>query len=230
MKKGYLLIADILGFSNIVKNLSDADLTIRINDWTNLLKQLSEKHKLFNFQLLSDTLFLCVEGHDEKDLERLIVYCQDLMEAAIIKSIPIKGAITYGQFEWGDYIYGKPVIEAHEIESKQNWLGITLQPKIPNADKLFTNSKLVVYPTPMKSGPVKLMPVLTWDIPDFNSLILLLSKNGLAKEGEVFEWQWAEKIKNTIEFRIYLKILKKNNLEPNSFYGFLPTQIIELNL
>ena len=44
MKTGYLLIADILGFSNIVKNVPNEKLDERMNDWTSLIKDLGNEH------------------------------------------------------------------------------------------------------------------------------------------------------------------------------------------
>lgn len=55
---GQILIADILGFSNIVRNLNGEELNSRIKDWTDLVDGLSKKYELKEYQLLSDTLFL----------------------------------------------------------------------------------------------------------------------------------------------------------------------------
>lgn len=231
MKTGYLLIADILGFGNIIKNVSDDELSERISEWTTLVKELGAKHGLMNFQLLSDTLFLFVEGDNEELFETLVLYCQDLLQEGIKKSLPIKGAITFGKIDWGDFIYGKAVIEAHNLEIKQNWIGITLNGNVPHIEKNYGVNKIVCYTPPMKSSDIKIYPVITWDIPDFSTLASLTTMKGLTKKGEVLGWSWGEKIRNTIEFRVYLKMLKTSNFSGETFKGgFLPIEIIDMNI
>lgn len=230
MKTGYLLIADILGFSNIIKNVADRELNARIEDWTKLVKTLGEKYNFRNYQLLSDTLFLSVDSSENSSLERLISYSQDLLSLGLQKFIPIKGAISYGNYEWSKSIYGKAVIDAHEIESSENWIGISLISGIPRIEKQWSTNKVICYPTPMKSGRIQLFPVVAWDVPNFDTLVKQTIGKGLTKEGDVFNWSWAEKIKNTLEFKFYLDTLKRENQTGEHFFGMLPIQSIELNL
>jgi hypothetical protein len=226
MKTGYLLIADILGFSNIIRNVPNKELNERMSDWTNLIKELGKEFGFTDYQLLSDTLFLSVEGSDNETFEKLIHYCQKLLSGGLEKFLPIKGALTYGEYEWGDFIYGKAIITGHEIESSQNWIGVTLQNGIPNTKSHWSPSKIICYPPPMKGGKIKLYPVIAWAVPDYDTLIKQTIGKGLTIEGEQLNWSWAEKIRNTIEFKIYLDILKKENKTGEQFSYMMPIQAI----
>jgi len=56
-----------------------------------------------------------------------------------------------------------------------------------------------------------------------------LSRNGLTRTGDVLGWDWGHKIGNTIQFRLYLKLLKVTAVSTNVFRGFHPIEAIELN-
>jgi hypothetical protein len=230
MKTGYLLIADILGFSNIIKNVSDSELNARIGDWTTLIKELGNRYNFTDYQLLSDTLFLSVASSDNETFKRLIHYCQELLSEGLEKFIPIKGALTFGNYEWSEFIYGKAIIDGHEIESSQNWIGITLQHGIPNTENHWSPDKIICYPPPMKGGKMELFPVIAWAVPNTETLIKQTVGKGLIKDGEVLNWNWGEKIRNTIEFKIYLDMLKKRQQTGQYFHGMMPIQVIDLIL
>ena len=230
MKTGYILIADILGFSNIVRNLEDRELEIRIKDWINLIKTLSDKYEFKEYKLLSDTLFLSCEGNQKPLFENLVNFSIELLDQGLDRMIPIKGSITYGNYEWGDLIYGKPIIEGHMLENNQNWIGITLQNDVPNVDELWDNRKIVCYPSPMKTGVIRLHPVIAWNPPSSEQIIIKTTNKGLVKPKEYMEWTWADKIKNTVDFKIYIEILRSMGANGKEFNGFLPFQTIELNI
>lgn len=124
--EGYILITDILEFSKIIKNLSDQNLSEKIKIWPNLIKTLISRHQEFKYSLLSDTLFVTAPSTPE-GLHTLIEFAKKLLEEALNKSFPLRGAISHGSYEWAsDMIYGKAVLKAHELEKNQQWIGITL--------------------------------------------------------------------------------------------------------
>jgi len=226
MQTGYILIADILGFSNIISNLDDKKLSERVEEWINLVRFLTAKHEIESYQLLSDTIFVAINGTETEHLTKIIEFGKTLLNESLKIDIPIKGAITYGSFSWGELIYGKPIIEAHNLEMNQNWIGITLNSGIPHAEECFNINTLVTYPTPMKKGVIKLYPVIVWDDYSFEDLSKMTVNRGLAMEGEHLSWPWAEKIRNTAEFFLYLKFLKSQSLSCDKFYGLSPIQSI----
>lgn len=96
MKTGYFLIADILGFSQIVTNLTFEELDKRINEWVILVKETAAKYEIKEYQLLSDTLFLSIEGQDNNSFKVLINFCKELLVCGgLEKSIPIKGSYNF---------------------------------------------------------------------------------------------------------------------------------------
>lgn len=230
MKKGYFLIVDILGFSNIVNNLPSIELSVRIQEWVDLVKELTSKFKIERFQLMSDTLFIGMSDSSTDSLRKLVSFSKDLLEKSLEKAIPLKGAITYGEYAWGDLIYGKAVISAHDLEVKQNWVGITLDIPVQNIDELFKDYSLICYMSPLKSGPLKLFPVVSWNIPDLGHLSSSLIKSGLAKKGQTLEHTWIEKINNTIIFKLYLKLLHLNKESADKFYGFSTLHSLDMFL
>lgn len=56
--KGYVLIADILGYSQIIQNLDDNELSSRIQEWLKLIDSLINQYEHLKYSLLSDTLFI----------------------------------------------------------------------------------------------------------------------------------------------------------------------------
>ena len=222
-------MGDVMGFSNIVNNSDSNELTERIEGWVNLVINLAEKHKLERIQLLSDTVFIGT-GESSGDLAALIQFSQELLSVGVRNSYPIRGAITYGEYEWGKLTYGKTVIRSHVLEANQNWIGVTCDNNLPHAKDYYDLDYIVCYTPPLKSGPITIHAVVAWDVPDFKELMKLLCSNGLTHAGEYIAWNFAEKLKNTIEFRNYMRFMRHGNVSPKTFHGNLPIEIISMNL
>lgn len=63
-------------------------------------------------------------GKDISDLKKLIHFAKKLLEDGLSQKFPIRGAISYGQFNWGNHlVYGRAVINAYKIEKMQKWIG-----------------------------------------------------------------------------------------------------------
>lgn len=77
---------------------------------------------------------------------------------------------------------------------------------------------------------IRLRPVVTWQVPQFKELARLLCSGGLTAKDEILGWEWSRKISNTVQFGHYLRLLKKANMPPKSFYGLSPLEIVELEL
>lgn len=119
----YFLAVDLLGFSNMVSNLGQNKLDGRIGDWTGLVEKVKTDAGVNDLQLISDTVFVREED-SEDGLQRIIRFARSLLEKSLDRSLPIRGAITHGAVAWGKLTYGKPVIEAHKLETSQDWIGI----------------------------------------------------------------------------------------------------------
>jgi len=227
--EGYFLLVDLLGFENIVKNLDKEELAGRIDEWVALAKESVEQNNLSNLLLLSDTLFIGT-GNTNKDLGNLIAASKHLLNKSILSSLPVRGAISFGHYEWGNLVYGQAVIDAHSLESQQNWVGIACQNNLPHIESYWGSGSLICYPVPKKSGFIQLAPVVDWDVPDMDNLMKLLSKGGLTKKDETLTHPWMDKIEKTISFSLYKKIVQKAGASYKEFHGFSSMQTIEMNM
>ena len=80
--KGYFLCVDLLGFSEIIKNLGQDAANLKIESWVKLVEKLVIKHKLEKYQLLSDTLFIGLEDN-VADLNKIIEFSRDLLNNSV---------------------------------------------------------------------------------------------------------------------------------------------------
>ncbi len=226
--QGYFLLADILGFKNIIENIPEDNLSTRIDEWISLVKTAVDKYSIKRYSLLSDTLFVSVPSSVD-GLESIILMSKYLLEEGLLRSIPLRGAITHGSFEWGHFVYGKAVIDAHNIEKNQNWIGITCSTDIPLESLHWGEKKLICYSPLMKTGLLIFHPVVSWDIPTYSDLCNLLAKKGLVPKGNncKVSYEWIERINNTIIFRMYKNIIKKYNLSYDEMHGISSMAFLE---
>jgi hypothetical protein len=224
--EGYFLLADVLGFSEIIKNLSEKELGNRISEWVSLVKQTTDDFKIEYYSLLSDTLFIGV-SNSECDLKKVIQVSRHLLNKGIHLCLPIRGAITYGTYEWGNLVYGKTVIDAHSLERQQNWIGVTYPNILPHVDSLWGEDSLICYPVPKKSGVIKLAPVVDWNVPDSDSLMTLMLRKGLNEAGSPLTWSWMDLVNNTVSFSIYKSIVKNTKKSYKYFHSDAVIRIIE---
>jgi hypothetical protein len=228
MKKQYCLIADVMGFSNIVRNLDEIRLEEKIHSLAALIKTVANETNITheNYQLMSDTIFVKAENSSD-GLKKLLDFSKLLLNKGIEDSFPIRGAISFGHLLWNDNaptIYGDAILKAHTLERSQEWIGITCEPGLPHLDQL--KSLWIEYPTPMKGGLIKLYPAVKWNVPSYQQLSQHLNKGGLTKPGEELKWEHiGHKLTNTTLFGYHLKIL--DSVEPNDEFQGLPIELIE---
>ena len=126
----YFMEADVLGFSNIIKNLPSAEQNERVNNWIQIVESVKTEAKVEKTQLISDTLFI-MEENSEQGLGRMLKFARLLMNRCIVDSLPVQGAIVYGDASWGTLTYGQAVIEAYSMERSLEWIGIACSPNLP---------------------------------------------------------------------------------------------------
>ena len=223
----YFMVADILGFSKMIKNLSGDQQVQRITEWVELVQHTGLQTGVKEKQLISDTLFVREEDSAE-GLSRLLRFAQLLLETGMDKSFPLRGAIVHGHAAWGTLPYGEAVIKAHDMEESLDWLGIACAPRLPRMDSMWDWNLVTVYPVPRKSGETKLMPAISWKVPSTCELVRKASENGLMMEGEHYRWDVVvSKLERTIQFGIYLRMGKKRRLDPQRYSYWFPMHMIE---
>ena len=219
----YLLVADVLGFSNMVTNLSHTNLSQRIEDWVGIVEGASRDTGIEDVQLVSDTVF-AQEPVPQRGPERLFQFSKLLLERGMEGSIPIRGAITYGEVSWHEkLIYGGAVIDAHVLERSLEWIGIAggSLPTVPWSWDL-----VCCYPVPKKAGQqVELSPAVVWATPKPKELLGLSLSGGLHKSREVLTWERISKLKNALTFSRYVELAKQEKLQPRIFHSRFPSHV-----
>lgn len=215
--KSYLLLADVLGFSNIILNSPPDKLPGRIEDWIEIVKKTKRDTDIERIQLISDTLF--AQEVDSKDgLERLFRFSKLLLERGMENSFPIRGAITHGEVSWDeDLIYGEAVVEAHRLERSLDWIGISCGdlPDVPWSWDL-----ACCYLVPQKGNEkAKFSVAIPWtthekETSEFRGK---WASGGLLKNREDITWAIYSKLFNTLLFEKYVRQCMEENLEPNDF-------------
>lgn len=228
--EGYFMVADLLGFGRLVENLPHSELIARVEGWISLVEHEAASCSVPHHQLISDTLFAATDD-TLRGLRTLITFGRSLLEKGLTQNLPVRGAITFGSYEWGSLIYGDAVIKAHSLEQLQDWVGIACSGGLPQIDEVWGLESVICYPAPMKRGQIQLRPVVAWEVPHFADLARMLTGGSLTKRGEVLSWEWANKLSRTVEFGLYRRLLKKEVERTGKvFYGHLPIEAFEIFL
>ncbi|MBX9695411.1 MAG: hypothetical protein K2Z81_23705 [Cyanobacteria bacterium] len=223
----YCLVADLMGFRKIIENLDVEQQADRITAWTNLAEKAKTKFSIPYQQLISDTIFASTDD-TEDGLSTLIRYAQFLLNECVPKSLPLRGAISFGQVEWGGEItYGKAITEAYIHCENQEWVGISGTSKLEVPPRLWDWETLVGYTVPLKTGPLNTLPAVVWDIPYSDNLMSALVGEGLVDYKNDMDWRWARKFQNTILFSVYLCMMDpyRDRYYPQYMKGIIPAQL-----
>jgi hypothetical protein len=223
---GYFFAADVLGFSAMIVHTEPTSIDERIRQWVSIVESARSGCAVEQCQLFSDTVFSSAPS-SEDGLKRLVTFARQLLTRGLEQSFLVRGGIAHGPFTWGDLIYGRAVIEAHELESRQNWIGVACQSGLPHVKMLWDVDQIVCYLPPMKRGLVQGQPVVSWKIPDSRRLTELVMLSNTVGDGDFLPWEIVEKMNNTLLFRSYLLILAHEQLDPSLFHGPLPSQLLD---
>lgn len=150
---GPIAILDMLGFKTYVETNSIQSV---IDEYASVLTGATFTAEVMNesleFMVYSDTIAIRLINQTEKGFYNFIKSLQLISNSYFYKClipgmnpIPVRGAISYGEYSWykGDistqamgrdpivaknvnFIVGKAILDAHDLESKQNWIGISL--------------------------------------------------------------------------------------------------------
>ena len=217
----YLLVADVLGFSNIVKNLPPEKLEERVDKWINLVQNSKDGAEIKKLQLISDTVFALEE--DSKDgFRRLLEFSKLLLERGMKSFFPIRGAIARGDLSWSNLIYGEALLDAYKLEKSLEWIGIACRQL---QDVPWSWDLVCRYAPPLKSEAIEQMAVVAWNIPDHEELIENWEASGMLGHGRRIAWDEYNKIMNTMIFDTYLHNARTLGLNPSTFAASVPSAI-----
>ena len=224
----HLLVADVLGFTKIVRNLSQATgndtsfLKERINQWINLINSIRSETGVTEIRLISDTVFV-LEDFSHDGLARLLHFSKLLLENGIQNSFPVRGAITYGKVHWGNLIYGEPILDALHLEKSQEWIGIA---GAGGMNMPWSWDLVCCYPVPKKTGDIEILPSVVWSVPERGELEQRTGSGGLSQAGDRIPWEHQSKLINTLLFGKYVSVGKSKGLDPRSFFLNSPAEVL----
>lgn len=151
--------------------------------------------------LLSDSIVLVANSDELEDSLKLLFASWRLLQSCFAFKRPVRGAIVYDEVlsrPEENYVIGKALVKANELEKKQNWMGVIIEDsfakrlhvEIPNLFGTFLFNHLV----PCKKEEKEFMEefwVLNWR---YNFIV----KNGTKS---LFEGnQCHNKVENTLAF------------------------------
>jgi hypothetical protein len=139
IKRGrYLLILDILGFSQLVEQRGRDEVLTVIDDALEQFDRWARLNGQFKTIYFSDTFLFYQVPRGFGQWAFLDVYAIGalIMTALLAKGIPVRGAISFGDFEVEEressvapqVYFGRALVEAHHAEQRENWIGITILP------------------------------------------------------------------------------------------------------
>lgn len=132
----FLLYIDILGFSKFVEKNDSQTILYQIKsalDYFNIWKKANQSMDVLYF---SDSFILYQNKLNYIDTVffDIIGITQNIFIYLLSKEIPVRGAISFGEFHvdtsknHNQKIYfGKALVEAYKAEKQENWIGITIE-------------------------------------------------------------------------------------------------------
>lgn len=151
----------------------------------------------------SDTLFLWQAGARGEDVQNFFDFAAYLVAASVQLGLPLRGGIAFGECVMDRekmHFLGQPIIDAHLVETTQEWAGVALHDSCfesPLGKKLGKIADFVEYAVPVKEKCKPLSKALRWHAyADPNLVEQLGALSAKTKDGSSPH----TKLQNTIAF------------------------------
>nr|MBF0221448.1 hypothetical protein [Desulfobulbaceae bacterium] len=174
MNRQYTIaICDILGFSELVRSTPLDTVvgnvlgwfrkalhhSINKNDWPETVPNFDDINKNSNIGLawFSDTILLFTHEDSDESLQELLQSVAWLLFVTMFSNTRMRAGIAYGNafIDPKNAMYvGKPIIDAYEMEQKQQWAGAAL-----------TDSAAGRVPEFVRGGKFADWPILPYNVP-----------------------------------------------------------------
>ncbi|MFZ0927033.1 MAG: hypothetical protein WAN11_00420 [Syntrophobacteraceae bacterium] len=175
-KQYTVAICDILGFSRLIRRVPLEDvvehglgslhkaLHFAINkvDWPETPPSLNDinKNPHVGMTWFSDTFLLYTREDSDVDMQALLEAVACLIYISIINMTSIRAGVAYGKavIDPENAVYvGEPIIDAHEMEERQQWAGGALhESAIERIPESIKNRKAPIYP---------IWPIVRYQVP-----------------------------------------------------------------
>ena len=182
-RKGAVTFLDVLGWKGIWNNHPNAlaELVKFINDIRDAIDlynyNYNEKAKLkkryksdvsTEVKSISDTIVLFTEDKDNNAEEVICLhaeYCAYILEEALKRKFPLRGAISYGKYDNSlNIMIGPAVDEAAAWHESTDWIGVILTPSAQMALKAQDKGMIITYDNiPFKKNIKGLKQCVCWN-------------------------------------------------------------------
>jgi len=136
---GFVAYFDILGFSELIK---EDDFSEKIQHYNDILNEAVIKdNRELDYIFFSDSVIINSHMATESDLLNIINAISEIMYRLMMElGLTICGSVSYGNFSkfannGNVMITGTPILDAHHLETIQNWVGAMISPRIVRAFK-----------------------------------------------------------------------------------------------
>jgi hypothetical protein len=167
-KERYIVILDILGFKERVKEKKHSRVYRELHDIKLLLsKSVRDSKNSFTIRkgidpldyiIFSDTILIISHGVTKSDFHCLRYYSVEIIRHCFMNSIPIKGAMAKGEISYNkkeQIIFGRPIIDAYLLAEQMNVMGIIIDKSAEKDASTIYHSYYIHDKIPLKSGNVK---------------------------------------------------------------------------
>lgn len=150
-----ILYADVMGFKSRVMTKSHDKLKQEFLDfrktWDARISPL-QLNDFLKFVQFSDSMLIVVQGVDEKMFNLLTKAAVTLMQIAMEKKFPLKGAIAQGKFgfyENKQLYFGQPLCDAAVLHDQLKYYGIAVHHSAEKTVRSYANDLLPYSKTPI---------------------------------------------------------------------------------
>jgi len=133
----FILLLDILGFSELVKTRPAEEIFSIIELALQCAKRWSRRFPYWPLRTLyfSDTFLVYYDGEvGYGQFSALVDVARNMLTTLLANGVPARGAITFGQFEMRDspegetIFFGRALVDADRAEECENWIGVVAAP------------------------------------------------------------------------------------------------------
>jgi hypothetical protein len=140
-----------------------------------LFPEMTEDEPYCICYIFSDSIILIARDDDPISCLKLLVHAWRLVQSTLAHRISVRGAVAYGDMYFDpakSICLGHGLVNAYELEQKQNWVGVAIDKAIEEAyPSLFPpalnpssiyESLFLRYPVPLKAGGFVHTRTLNW--------------------------------------------------------------------
>lgn len=222
---GAVAFIDILGWKGIWTKDKKAHITLdnaiydikfRIEDF--IIKNKNEKIKEFQTISISDTIAILIEGEAQTSINLCADICQYTFCLLLSKNLFVRGAITYGEYQYQNNIMVGPAIdEVTAWHEDADWAGIIQSPSLTFFTEIkFQEDFWIEYDVPLKSISKKKLQCINW--PKILKNQFNITKEDflekLKSNGKPLDQTIAKKYFNTYDFYIHCTTEKPSSEIP----------------